>query len=97
MNKMAEQDSTEIPPGAEVYDGGLEIPAWVNNRLFPYQRIGLRWMWELHCQGAGGVVGDEMGLGAYNSSVYVHMMMNQLILHHTQVLLFIYSSASFSL
>ncbi|KAL7495615.1 hypothetical protein ACHAWT_005016 [Skeletonema menzelii] len=63
VNIMAEQDSTEIPPGAEVYDGGLEIPAWVNNRLFPYQRIGLRWMWELHCQGAGGCVGDEMGLG----------------------------------
>lgn len=63
MSKMAEQDSTEIPPGAEVYDGGLEIPAWVNNRLFPYQRIGLRWMWELHCQGVGGCVGDEMGLG----------------------------------
>ncbi|KAL7452435.1 hypothetical protein ACHAWC_004157, partial [Mediolabrus comicus] len=63
MKSMAEQDSNEIPPGPEVYDGGLEIPAWVNNRLFPYQRIGLRWMWELHCQGAGGVVGDEMGLG----------------------------------
>ncbi|KAK1742140.1 RAD54-like protein [Skeletonema marinoi] len=63
MSIMAEQDSTEIPPGAEIYDGGLEIPAWVNNRLFPYQRIGVRWMWELHCQGAGGCVGDEMGLG----------------------------------
>ena len=63
MNIMAEQDSTEIPPGAEIYDGGFEIPSWVNNRLFPYQRIGVRWMWELHCQGAGGVVGDEMGLG----------------------------------
>ena len=63
MSVMAEQDSTEVAPGAEVYDGGLEVPAWVNDRLFPYQRVGLRWMWELHCQGAGGVVGDEMGLG----------------------------------
>lgn len=24
---------------------------------------GVRWMWQLHKQGAGGVVGDEMGLG----------------------------------
>ena len=63
MNDMAERDSAETPPGAIVYEGGLEIPAWVNDRLFPYQRTGVRWMWELHTQGAGGVVGDEMGLG----------------------------------
>jgi SNF2 family DNA or RNA helicase len=63
MRDMSERDSTEVPPGAVTYEGGLEIPAWVNNRLFPYQRLGVRWMWELHCQGAGGVVGDEMGLG----------------------------------
>lgn len=24
---------------------------------------GVRWMWQLHRQGAGGIVGDEMGLG----------------------------------
>mmetsp|Transcript_36444 Transcript_36444/g.76804 ORF Transcript_36444/g.76804 Transcript_36444/m.76804 type:complete len:1371 (-) Transcript_36444:194-4306(-) len=63
MGTMAERDSNERPPGAVVYEGGLEIPAWINDRLFPYQRTGVRWMWELHCQGAGGVVGDEMGLG----------------------------------
>jgi len=63
MNKMAEQDSNENPPGSVIYEGGLEVPAWINNRLFPYQRTGVRWMWELHTQGAGGVVGDEMGLG----------------------------------
>ena len=61
MNKMAEQDSNENPPGSVIYEGGLEVPAWINNRLFPYQRTGVRWMWELHTQGAGGVVGDEMG------------------------------------
>ena len=61
MNKMAEQDSNEKPPGSVIYEGGLEVPAWINNRLFPYQRTGVRWMWELHTQGAGGVVGDEMG------------------------------------
>mmetsp|Transcript_9232 Transcript_9232/g.19032 ORF Transcript_9232/g.19032 Transcript_9232/m.19032 type:complete len:169 (+) Transcript_9232:3-509(+) len=63
MREMAERDSSEAPPGAVVYEGGLEIPAWINDRLFPYQRTGVRWMWELHCQGTGGVVGDEMGLG----------------------------------
>jgi hypothetical protein len=58
MKHMEERDETEVPPGAVTYDGGLVIPAWMNNRLFPYQRTGLRWMWELHMQEAGGVVGD---------------------------------------
>ena len=58
MRHMEERDETETPPGAVTYDGGLVIPEWMNNRLFPYQRTGLRWMWELHLQEAGGVVGD---------------------------------------
>lgn len=28
-----------------------------------YQRVGVRWLWQLHNQQAGGIVGDEMGLG----------------------------------
>lgn len=28
-----------------------------------YQQTGVKWLWELHCQQAGGIVGDEMGLG----------------------------------
>jgi len=63
MSVMAEQDSNEVPPGCAMYSGGLEIPAWINNRLFPYQRTGLRWMWELHTQDAGGIVADDMGTG----------------------------------
>jgi len=56
MKVMSERDESEIAPGAVVYDGNLRIPAWINNRLFPYQRAGLRWMWELHQQQAGGIV-----------------------------------------
>ena len=63
MREVAERDENETPPGAVEYPGDLIIPSWVNNRLFPYQRTGLRWMWDLHQQEAGGVVGDEMGLG----------------------------------
>ena len=63
MKAMAERDEKEVPPGAVVYANDLHIPAWVNNRLFEYQRTGLQWMWELHQQEAGGIVGDEMGLG----------------------------------
>lgn len=63
QREMSEHDKDEEVPGAELYPGDLLVPAWMNNRLFSYQRIGLRWMWELHKQGAGGIVGDEMGLG----------------------------------
>eukprot|EP00934_Nitzschia_sp_Nitz4_P000647 Nitzschia sp. Nitz4//scaffold77_size91520//70206//74185//NITZ4_004902-RA/size91520-augustus-gene-0.67-mRNA-1//1//CDS//3329558027//647//frame0 len=63
MKVMKERDSQEAPPGEAVYEGGLAVPAWINNRLFPYQRTGLQWMWELHRQLAGGIIGDEMGLG----------------------------------
>jgi hypothetical protein len=46
-----------------VLDGGLVINRDIARRLFGYQMTGIRWMWQLHQQGAGGVVGDEMGLG----------------------------------
>lgn len=55
MRDMEERDQNESPPGACEFPGGLIIPAWMNNRLFPYQRTGLRWMWELHTQDAGGI------------------------------------------
>jgi len=57
MRVMKERDEAEAPPGEEIYDGGLVIPAWVNDNLFPYQRTGLQWMWELHRQQAGGIIG----------------------------------------
>ena len=60
MGSMSERDVSEVPPGSVVYDEQLEVPAWINDRLFPYQRTGVRWMWELYRQGAGGVVGDEV-------------------------------------
>ena len=60
MKNMAERDDDheEALPGPAMHDGGLVIPGWMNNRLFGYQRTGLRWLWELHRQEAGGIVGD---------------------------------------
>lgn len=63
MPMMNERDEDEIPPGEEEYDGGLIVPAWINDRLFSYQRTGLQWMWELHRQQCGGILGDEMVSG----------------------------------
>jgi DNA excision repair protein ERCC-6 len=44
-------------------EGGFSLDARVNRRLYWYQRTGVRWLWELYRQGAGGILGDEMGLG----------------------------------
>ncbi|XP_046366645.2 DNA excision repair protein ERCC-6-like [Haliotis rufescens] len=47
----------------EEFEGGLQVPGCIWKNLYQYQRVGVRWLWELHCQEAGGIVGDEMGLG----------------------------------
>jgi len=43
------------------FRGGLRMLSNVYEKLHPYQRTGVRWLWELHQQRAGGIVGDEMG------------------------------------
>lgn len=44
-------------------EGGLRIPENIFSNLFDYQKVGVQWLWELHCQQVGGIIGDEMGLG----------------------------------
>eukprot|EP00762_Andalucia_godoyi_P002874 ANDGO_04440.mRNA.1 DNA repair protein rhp26 len=46
-----------------VLDGGLYIPAEIWANLLDYQKEGVEWLWGLHSQNVGGIVGDEMGLG----------------------------------
>ncbi|XP_075073274.1 DNA excision repair protein ERCC-6 [Mixophyes fleayi] len=45
------------------FDEGFFIPGPFWKKLYKYQQTGVRWLWELHCQQAGGILGDEMGLG----------------------------------
>lgn len=58
MKNMSEKLDDDEAPGAVILDGEYEIPAWINDRLFGYQRTGLRWLWELHQQECGGILGD---------------------------------------
>jgi len=44
-------------------EGNLRIPKDIWDNLFEHQRTGVRWLWELHQLGTGGILGDEMGLG----------------------------------
>ncbi|XP_078055765.1 DNA excision repair protein ERCC-6 [Mustelus asterias] len=45
------------------FDEGFKVPGFFWRKLYKYQQTGVRWLWELHCQQAGGILGDEMGLG----------------------------------
>lgn len=51
------------------FEGGYRLPSTIYNNLFEYQRTGVRWMWELHCQSVGGIISDEMGLGKTVQSI----------------------------
>ncbi|XP_061713485.1 DNA excision repair protein ERCC-6-like [Cydia pomonella] len=42
---------------------GLNVPTYIWKQLYKYQKIGVKWLWELHQVQSGGLLGDEMGLG----------------------------------
>lgn len=52
----------DVKENHELKDG-LCIPAFIWRQLYKYQRIGVKWLWELHQLQTGGLLGDEMGLG----------------------------------
>lgn len=61
-----EEDVEDLEPDETpfvILEGGLKIPENIFSKLFDYQKVGVQWLWELHCQRAGGIIGDEMGLG----------------------------------
>ncbi|KAJ9609664.1 DNA repair protein rhp26 [Cladophialophora chaetospira] len=46
-----------------VLDDGYKLPGDIYPSLFDYQKTGVQWLYELHVQQVGGIIGDEMGLG----------------------------------
>uniref|UniRef100_A0A493TYK8 ERCC excision repair 6, chromatin remodeling factor n=1 Tax=Anas platyrhynchos platyrhynchos TaxID=8840 RepID=A0A493TYK8_ANAPP len=59
-HQVAEEGSDESDTE---FEEGFKVPGFLFKKLFKYQQTGVRWLWELHCQQAGGILGDEMGLG----------------------------------
>nr|XP_005481307.3 DNA excision repair protein ERCC-6 isoform X1 [Zonotrichia albicollis] len=58
------QTAEELSEESDVeFEEGFKVPGFLFKKLFKYQQTGVRWLWELHCQQAGGILGDEMGLG----------------------------------
>ena len=65
--QLAASNPAAAPPADAnldvAFDGGYILPAYIWNKLFAYQKTCIKWMWELHAQGCGGIIADEMGLG----------------------------------
>ena len=62
--RMAEDEQDNGEEAQDVaYQGGYRIPGDIYAKLFDYQRTAIKWLWELHTQQSGGIMGDEMGLG----------------------------------
>lgn len=59
---MAVAGEVESHDYAELTEG-LKIPSRIWGELYQYQKRGVKWLWELHQQEVGGILGDEMGLG----------------------------------
>jgi SNF2 family DNA or RNA helicase len=61
--KVAESPESQSDRSDTEVATGLRLQRFIYERLFPYQREALSWLWSLHVQGTGGILGDEMGLG----------------------------------
>jgi Superfamily II DNA/RNA helicases, SNF2 family len=46
-----------------VLNDKFRLPGDIYPSLFDYQKTCVQWLWELHSQKTGGIIGDEMGLG----------------------------------
>jgi hypothetical protein len=57
-----EEEEEGVDDGEELV-AGLTVPRQLWKKLFEHQRTCLEWLWELHQQEVGGILGDEMGLG----------------------------------
>jgi SNF2 family DNA or RNA helicase len=38
----------------------LTLPEVIDRRLFPHQKYGVNWLYNLHLTASGGLLGDEM-------------------------------------
>ena len=61
--KKREPEEKEMDGKFEQLKTGLKVPSYLWSKLYNYQKVGVQWMYELHQQKVGGVLGDEMGLG----------------------------------
>jgi SNF2 family DNA or RNA helicase len=73
MNDDWEEKAFSKRTGEGIADAGIIATDFVAkayglswNRLFDYQREGVKWMFGLYKAGIGGILGDEMGIALYD-------------------------------
>lgn len=72
--------NTSVYSKSQELENGFQVPQSVWGRLYNYQKVCVQWLWELHQQRVGGILGDEMGLGktiqviAFLSGMYLTHM-----------------------
>ena len=58
--RMKKRKDVVDPDDYVEFSVNYRLPGFVYDQLFDYQRTGVKWMYELHCQEAGGIIADEM-------------------------------------
>ncbi|KAH9640105.1 hypothetical protein HF086_016036 [Spodoptera exigua] len=56
-------EGNKDPEEPHELQNGLCVPNYIWRQLYKFQKIGVKWLWELHQVDSGGLLGDEMGLG----------------------------------
>lgn len=59
---MPTQNFSLQPKGGRVKKTYL-LPREIYDGLQQHQKDGLKWLWNIHCSGSGGILADDMGLG----------------------------------
>eukprot|EP00795_Rhopilema_esculentum_P015254 gene15254-6462_t len=60
--ELDDSDSEDVGNHYENVDG-FKIYKECWDKLYPYQKDGVRWFWNLYTEKKGGILGDDMGLG----------------------------------
>ncbi|KAI6210840.1 hypothetical protein M3Y96_00370600 [Aphelenchoides besseyi] len=60
---QAEGSPNDLDGDFHDIQSGYKITSSIWNRLYKYQKTGVRWLHQLHEQYVGGILADEMGLG----------------------------------
>lgn len=56
-------EGNKDPEELHELQNGLCVSNYIWKQLYKFQRVGVKWLWELHQVDSGGLLGDEMGLG----------------------------------
>ena len=63
LEEFDDEDSDEDENGYIKIAKGFKMSEKIYSRLYPYQKEGVMWFWNLYEAQKGGILGDDMGLG----------------------------------